>query len=159
MPYKDGVRINTPHYLVKMTENKGTTSYTLIVSQYEKSNTIHYTLRVYSSCPFKFSPIADPYNPKYALEVTGEWKGKTAGGCENNMQSYNRNPIYQIKIDNTSTNHILVELRAPKSVFSLLLQYSERLIRLLVTLISKRKKYLLKLMVCFNTFIFTFFMK
>ncbi|ELU09786.1 hypothetical protein CAPTEDRAFT_220858 [Capitella teleta] len=113
-PFKDGVRINTPHYLVKMTENKGRTSYTLIVSQYEKSHTIHYTLRVYSSCPFKLSPIADPYNPKCALEMTGEWKGASAGGCENNMQSYNRNPIYQVNIDNTSTNHLLVELRAPK---------------------------------------------
>ena len=30
-PYKDGIRINSPHYLCKMIEEKGTGTYTLTV--------------------------------------------------------------------------------------------------------------------------------
>ncbi|KAK2172111.1 hypothetical protein NP493_993g00016 [Ridgeia piscesae] len=36
-PYKDGVRINSPHYLCKMVEEKGTSLYNLVISQYEKT--------------------------------------------------------------------------------------------------------------------------
>ncbi|KAL3832697.1 hypothetical protein ACJMK2_024317, partial [Sinanodonta woodiana] len=63
-PYKDGVRINSPHYLCKLVENKGNATYTLVMSQYEKNNTIHYTLRVYATCEFSLTKIADPYNTK-----------------------------------------------------------------------------------------------
>ena len=69
-PFKDGVRINSPHYLVKMVEEPGTQTYTLVVSQYEKNNTIRYTLRVYASCPFSLSKISEPYNPQYEKAVS-----------------------------------------------------------------------------------------
>lgn len=68
-PYKDGVRINTPHYLCKMVEEKGTRQYTLVISQYEKNNTIHYTLRVFSSCEFSLTKIIDPYKKQYEKRV------------------------------------------------------------------------------------------
>jgi hypothetical protein len=71
-PYKDGVRINSPHYLCKMVQDAGQQTYTLVVSQYEKSNTIHYTLRVYSSVEFSLKQIMEPYNPKYEQKVTTE---------------------------------------------------------------------------------------
>ena len=43
---KEGIKINTPHYLCKLTDIiKGTRLYTLIVAQFENV-TIHYTLKV-----------------------------------------------------------------------------------------------------------------
>lgn len=76
-----GVKINTPHYLAKLpTVSKGTSTYTVIVSQLDSLSTIHYTLRVrncsflmdmyadvcilqvYSTCPFDLSPVSNPYS-------------------------------------------------------------------------------------------------
>ena len=57
-PYIDGIRINSPHYLCKMVlKEAGTHKFTLVVSQYEKHLTIHYSLRVYSTCPFSLHKI------------------------------------------------------------------------------------------------------
>lgn len=67
-PYKDGVRINSPHYLCKLVEEPGTKVYTLVVSQYEKSSTTHYTLRVYSTADFTLTKVPHPY--KYEKEVS-----------------------------------------------------------------------------------------
>ena len=67
-PYKDGIKINSPHYLCKMVET-GSQVYTLVVSQYEKKNTIHYTLRVYSQCPFNLTKIVDPYKHEKQVSV------------------------------------------------------------------------------------------
>ncbi|VDO62753.1 unnamed protein product, partial [Schistosoma curassoni] len=60
-PFCDSVRINSPHCLVKMLQDPGTCNYILLISQYEKSITIYYTLRVYSTAPFTLSKIKDPY--------------------------------------------------------------------------------------------------
>ena len=68
-PYKDGIRINSPHYLCKLVENKKNATYTLVVSQYEKNNTIHYTLRVYATCEFSLTKILDPYKKQYEKRV------------------------------------------------------------------------------------------
>ncbi|PKU32630.1 calpain-7 isoform x1 [Limosa lapponica baueri] len=49
-PYIDGIRINSPHYLTKIKlTSPGPHTFTLVVSQYEKQNTIHYTIRMGSS--------------------------------------------------------------------------------------------------------------
>ena len=49
------------------------------------------------------------------FQMTGQWKGKTAGGCANYQDTHVNNPIYQLQINNNSaTNMILVELRGPK---------------------------------------------
>lgn len=63
----DGVKINSPHYLCKMVET-GSQVFTLVISQYEKTTTIHYTLRVYAQCEINFTKIIDPY--KHEKEVS-----------------------------------------------------------------------------------------
>ncbi|ESP01924.1 hypothetical protein LOTGIDRAFT_138889 [Lottia gigantea] len=115
-PYKDGVKINSPHYLCKLVEPKGTSLYTLVISQYEKNNTIRYTLRVYSTAEFKLTKFTDPYLTQFEKHINGKWSTKTAGGCSNYPDTHKNNPIYQIKIDNNRTdNSLLIELRAYKS--------------------------------------------
>ena len=111
-PYIDGVRINSPHYLCQTTIKEETPrKLTLVVSQYEKSSTINFTLRVYSTLPFTLKKIGDPF--KYQQEITnGCWKGKTAGGCANNKDTYSNNPRYQFTADSDCA--VLVELKAPK---------------------------------------------
>ncbi|XP_017673423.1 PREDICTED: calpain-7 isoform X2 [Lepidothrix coronata] len=89
-PYIDGIRINSPHYLTKIKlTSPGPHTFTLVVSQYEKQNTIHYTIR-----------------------VNGQWKGHSAGGCGNFRDTYKNNPIYQIQLDKNGP--LLIELRGPR---------------------------------------------
>jgi len=113
-PLIDGVRINSPHYLCKiLLPGASTKKYTLVVSQYEKMHTIHYSLRAYSSCPFKMHEI--PEVCKFTKQITGEWKGLTAGGCLNHPESYKHNPCYQIALkSNSNNNSLVVELKGPK---------------------------------------------
>ena len=111
-PIKDGVRINSPHYLCKITVPcSGVKRYTLVVSQYSKMNTIHYTLRSYSNFPTILKEIPIPHKVK--KKVDGQWKGITAGGCQNHRETYPNNPCYQITLDTTA--HLLIELKAPKT--------------------------------------------
>ncbi|CAK9298938.1 unnamed protein product [Gordionus sp. m RMFG-2023] len=115
-PFIDGVRINSPHYLCKMVVTPPK-SYTLVISEYEKCNTIYYTLRVYSTLPFTLTKIEDPYT--HIKEFSNSWKGYTAGGCSNNPETYYLNPSYRLKITKkiniSSNNHqLLVTLKAPK---------------------------------------------
>lgn len=114
-PYLDGVRINSPHYLCKMViPQGGDTRYTLVVSQYEKSNTIHYTLRAYASCPFTLVPISNPYT-HVREEKRGAWTSETAGGCGNHPETYGRNPVYQVCLQTShDDNQMLVSLKGPK---------------------------------------------
>lgn len=61
-PYIDGIKINSPHYLCKIILGPASArKYTIVVSQYEKSTTIYYTLRAYATCPFTLTKIVDPY--------------------------------------------------------------------------------------------------
>lgn len=110
-PYMDGIRINSPHYLTKLKlTTSGTHTFTLVVSQYEKQNTIHYTIRVYSVSKFTFSKIPAPYT--LSKRVNGQWKGQSAGGCGNYKESYKNNPIYQFQLEKTGP--MLIELRGPR---------------------------------------------
>ncbi|GJQ86062.1 hypothetical protein Trydic_g10262, partial [Trypoxylus dichotomus] len=113
-PYIDGVRINSPHYLCKIILGPGSSrKYTLVVSQYEKTATIYYTLRAYATCPFSLTKIADPY--KYTKEMSGEWKGITAGGCGNHPQSHKNNPKFRVDIESArNDNSLFIELKGPK---------------------------------------------
>ncbi|XP_064455329.1 calpain-7-like isoform X2 [Ornithodoros turicata] len=114
-PYIDGARINSPHYLCKLVVPPGgDTRYTLVISQYEKSNTIHYTLRAYASCPFQLSRIGNPY--QYVREEKrGAWTAETAGGCGNHPQTYGRNPVYQACLQSPDDNNqVLITLKGPK---------------------------------------------
>uniref|UniRef100_A0A3Q3B108 Calpain 7 n=1 Tax=Kryptolebias marmoratus TaxID=37003 RepID=A0A3Q3B108_KRYMA len=110
-PYIDGIRINSPHYLTKMRlTTAGTHTFTLVVSQYEKQNTINYTLRVYSGCKFTFSKIPNPFT--HTKRINGQWKGPSAGGCGNYKDSYKHNPIYQINLERSGP--LLIELRGSR---------------------------------------------
>ena len=47
--------------------------------------------------------------------MSGQWIGKTAGGCTNNPSTYTDNPCFQIKIDsNQSNNTLLIDLKGPR---------------------------------------------
>ncbi|XP_056141890.1 calpain-7 isoform X2 [Lampris incognitus] len=110
-PYIDGIRINSPHYLTKMKlTSAGTHTFTLVVSQYEKQNTINYTLRVYSGCKFSFSKIPTPFT--HTKRINGQWKGLSAGGCSNYKDSYKRNPTYQFNLERPGP--LLIELRGSR---------------------------------------------
>ncbi|XP_071446361.1 calpain-7-like [Hetaerina americana] len=113
-PFIDGIRINSPHYLCKIVLNeKSSRRYTLVMSQYEKMNTIFYTLRTYSTCPFTMKKIGNPY--VHTKTGNGEWKGKTAGGCANHHNTHMNNPRYQITLETSSnSNDILLDLKGPK---------------------------------------------
>lgn len=110
-PYIDGIRINSPHYLTKIKlTTPGTHTFTLVVSQYEKQNTIHYTVRVYSACSFTFSKIPSPYT--ISKQINGKWSGQSAGGCGNFQETHKNNPIYQFHMEKTGP--LLIELRGPR---------------------------------------------
>ncbi|KAM4567400.1 calpain-7 [Fundulus diaphanus] len=110
-PYIDGIRINSPHYLTKIRlTSAGTHTFTLVVSQYEKQNTINYTLRVYCGCKFTFAKIPNPFT--HTKRINGQWKGLSAGGCGNYKDSYKNNPIYQINLERPGP--LLVELRGSR---------------------------------------------
>lgn len=110
-PYIDGIRINSPHYLTKIRlSSAGSHTFTLVVSQYEKQNTINYTLRVYSGCKFTFSKIPNPFT--HTKRINGQWKGATAGGCGNYKESYRNNPVYQVNLERSGP--LLVELRGSR---------------------------------------------
>eukprot|EP00058_Branchiostoma_floridae_P000518 XP_002586006.1 hypothetical protein BRAFLDRAFT_132644 [Branchiostoma floridae] len=113
-PYIDGVRINSPHYLCKISvKDPGISLYTLVISQYEKSNNIYYTLRIYSTCEFNLTKVPEPY--KIEKTVSGQWKGSSAGGCGNNPATYPNNPVFQFTLQNSANNnHVLLELKGPK---------------------------------------------
>ncbi|XP_055947914.1 calpain-7-like [Argiope bruennichi] len=117
-PYIDGVRINSPHYLCKMViPQGGTTKYTLVVSQYEKTNTIYFTLRVYATCPFTLSSIPNVYKHKHEIK-NGEWTSELSGGCANHPLTHQNNPIYQVALQSSSDdNQMLIDLKGPKQFF------------------------------------------
>ncbi|MGH0156702.1 UNVERIFIED_CONTAM: hypothetical protein FKN15_032085 [Acipenser sinensis] len=110
-PYIEGIRINSPHYLTKIKlTTAGTHTFSLVVSQYEKQNTIHYTLRVYSGCKCNFTKIPTPYT-QYKRS-NGQWKGQSAGGCGNYKETYKHNPIYQFQLEKPGP--LLIELRGSR---------------------------------------------
>ncbi|KAI1729476.1 calpain family cysteine protease domain-containing protein [Ditylenchus destructor] len=114
-PIVEGARINSPHYLCQMlVKEPGIQRFTLVVAQYEKSNTIHYTLRIYSSAAIKCGSIKVPY--KKTKKEAGEWRGQTAAGCgSDGTGSYLNNPLYHIMLeDGSDDNSILIDLRGPK---------------------------------------------
>ncbi|CAB3367395.1 Hypothetical predicted protein [Cloeon dipterum] len=110
-PFIDGVRINSPHYLAKIPVNAGVAEkINLVVSQYEKTTTIYYTLRAYSTIPFTLRKIGSSF--EYKKEISGEWKAGTAGGCRNHKTTFLTNPRYQLNL--SSVCNLLINLKGPK---------------------------------------------
>ncbi|XP_053207732.1 calpain-7-like [Panonychus citri] len=114
-PYIDGVRINSPHYLCKINiPEGGATKFVLVISQYEKTTTIYYTIRVYSPVLFTFKRLNESY--QYVEKITnGSWDESTAGGCPNFPLTYKLNPVYllDVKGANEATNDLLIDLKEP----------------------------------------------
>lgn len=113
-PFLEGTKINSPFYLAKLNAPKGTKRFTLVVSQYEKTNTIHYTIKVFSSTEFRLSAVPVPYTVE--KQVTGEWSGNQAGGCLN-YPTHSNNPVYRLQLKPSSpseTAEVLLKLRGPK---------------------------------------------
>jgi calpain-7 len=67
-----GVKINSPHYLLKLDLEPGEHKLTLIVSQYEKSTTIRYSVKAFCSEAFSLSAIPPPYPPEGETKLTSE---------------------------------------------------------------------------------------
>jgi len=111
-PFIDGVRINSPHYLTKMVLPKGENirRFSLVVSQFEKTATIYFSVRAYSNQPFTLEKMKNPFRNK--KEITGKWEGRTAGGCANNQDTWPNNPRFKLVVD--SDSQIQIELKGPK---------------------------------------------
>ncbi|XP_031565843.1 calpain-7-like [Actinia tenebrosa] len=113
-PYQEGTKINSPFYLSKLNVPAGKQRFTLIVSQYEKTNTIYYTLKVFSSSEFRLSPVVDPY--KHEKTVKDSWTAKTAGGCPN-YPTFSSNPVYSLELKSPVTSNpaeVFIKMLAPK---------------------------------------------
>lgn len=82
------------------------------MSQYEKTTTIYYTLRAYSRHPFEFKAISNRFIGRQ--RINGEWKGVTAGGCQNHSATYRQNPKYKLKLGPKDISNVVIELRGPK---------------------------------------------
>lgn len=89
-----------------------TLSITLVISQYEKTTTIYYTLRGYSRDKFELHKIESGFTKKQ--EISGKWQGITAGGCPNYPVTYKNNPKIRLTVGSRARATVLIELRAPK---------------------------------------------
>lgn len=88
---------------------------TLAISQYHKSQTIYLTLRAYSRDRFDLARIDGGLVKK--VEISGQWKGVSAGGCANYQLTHQNNPKFKLTVG-TTPNHrpvVAIELRGPKS--------------------------------------------
>ena len=47
-------------------------------------------------------------------QVTGEWKGVTAGGCTNHPQTYPNNPVYQLQLAGPAAASVTLQLKGPR---------------------------------------------
>ncbi|EGT51962.1 hypothetical protein CAEBREN_14790 [Caenorhabditis brenneri] len=101
-PISDGVRINSPLYLCQLLNTKpGITNYTLVVAQYEKTNTINYSLRVFSTTDIKLEPVKLPYT--ISKTTRGNWDGS---------EKY---PVMKLVLQSKSDDiSLFMELKAPK---------------------------------------------
>ena len=112
-----GTKINSPHYLARLNAPSGSSTYTLVVSQYEKTSTISYSIRVFSTQNFKIGTIAHHF--PYEYKLTGEWSVAQAGGCPN-YSTHKNNPTFVLTIDphDSSQTECFVKLEAPKVYYS-----------------------------------------
>ncbi|GBP71678.1 Calpain-7 [Eumeta japonica] len=110
-PYIDGVRINSPHYLCKIRVGAARERYTLIVSQYEKTSLIHYTLRVYGTCPVTLTKL-ETY--PFTRTISGEWAGIKAGGCANHPTHVNNPRIHLDISDGRVPCKLVLQLKGPR---------------------------------------------
>lgn len=107
----EGTKINSPHYLCKMKPPAGTSKYTVVLSQYEKMNTIYYSLKVHSTAKFHLSPVPEVYTSK--KKITVSWTKHTAGGCAN-FSTYESNPKIPLELISSTPSQVLIKLEASR---------------------------------------------
>eukprot|EP00049_Salpingoeca_infusionum_P011094 m.191191 g.191191 ORF g.191191 m.191191 type:complete len:931 (-) comp14835_c1_seq5:97-2889(-) len=113
-PLHRGTKINSPHYLVKLDVPAGKQSYSVVVSQYEKSSTINFTVKAFASEDFDFVEMPNQYPAEY--KITHQWVPRTAGGSTNDPVSHTKNPQYIFTAPGSSSDRVpvLVKLEVPK---------------------------------------------
>lgn len=91
----------------------GKQTFTFVVSQYEKANTIHFSLKVYSKHAFRLMPVPWPY--KKSVRLTGQWRGDSAGGATD-RPTFRNNPKFTVTVPGTDadTVPIYIKLEAPR---------------------------------------------
>lgn len=63
--------------------------------------------------PFQLREISNQFAGR--TKLNGEWKGQSAGGCQNHPLTYKRNPKYQLNISPRDATNLVIELRAQKT--------------------------------------------
>lgn len=61
------------------------------------------------------------------LQVNGQWKGPSAGGCGNYKDSYKHNPIYQLNLERPGP--LLIQLRGSRSEVTQILRITRDVMR------------------------------
>jgi hypothetical protein len=69
------------------------------VSQHDKANTIRFTLKAFSSVPFKMAPVADPYTRHKEVRVDTKWTPQNCGGSTNSPATHEKNPKWLIRVE------------------------------------------------------------
>lgn len=69
-------------------------------------------MRAYSKSPFDLRKLEHTFIGKQT--ITHEWKGQTAGGCQNHQMSYKNNPRYSLSLGPRDSQNLVIELRGPK---------------------------------------------
>ena len=111
-----GVKINSPHYLAKLELPPGKHALTVVISQYEKANTLRFTLGAYSTARLALAPMPDPYAHGGPTQtVHGKWTAETAGGSTNDPERYRRNPKWRLVVEGGSgTAQVRIQLFGPR---------------------------------------------
>ncbi|KAG9296332.1 hypothetical protein G9A89_014924 [Geosiphon pyriformis] len=118
-PWVQGVYVNSPHILARFNAPPGTTQYTIVVAQHQKTNSLDYTLKCYCLSPFTLSQVPQ----KYPIEKTlrSQWTSLTAGGNASNI-TYLNNPQYCLSISQANASHainmkarLMLMLEGPKA--------------------------------------------
>jgi len=112
-PLKEGVYSNNPHYLVTLELNPGETHrYVLVVSIFEKTAQVNYTLSAYGSAHCDKLQLREiPLRLPFHESIESEWSSSTAGGSSR-YPTYTNNPMWNLKLTKSARLHI--RLMAPK---------------------------------------------
>jgi len=95
----DGIRINSPHYLVKLDgshffhRSGKQMECSVVITQYENKSSTSYTLASYTPdhLTSRLEKLEGPVDFKYNKLYSSEWTNENAGGCPNH-DSYTKNP-------------------------------------------------------------------
>jgi hypothetical protein len=123
---RQGVKINSPHTLARFAAPPGPAAFTLVVSQYDKSTSLAFTLKVrfgffcfvvvfgwangrvgaaqptarFPAQAYSKVPVTLAETPRLPREehVDGAWAAATAGGSTNDAAAHARNPQFRLTV-------------------------------------------------------------